>query len=481
MRNLRRQIIFGLSLSLSACALSEEGAVDLRRTAMPTEKVGEPGPDQAISNEEAVALPLQAKNFSVPGRETFVEGDSIALHLRTAFIHDFYETGSPWRGFRINGEIAIVANAFEMNGAKGSRELDFTNLEAGRLVFYSDDVEPGQFLNFNNMPIYGPIEYKGTPFAVRFGIFELDTNSEEIKALIGALASIGSVAYPPAAPALGLLNTLGKSFLSGSRGQNDTEFRYTMILDPMQGSPRINHFVLEVGNYVLVRSEDRTQDIPWDSLVLNENEGRLYWKDGRPAQGAEENEANEDMREPYKENTYLVIEINKTKSSKLIDLEDNTYEALLKVLEQNDRAKAQSIEEAAKEIGSLFVPRLQSGNFNEAKQLLAEIAPDAENDNSKALQRSKARRILELIAASIDPQGRPLVLNPAEPEKGPALDAQQLSYVSNRLIANSESLAGKLDNLSLSSIASAFDYSAGPAKAQPIEDKLKDLLDVIVS
>ena len=133
---------------------------------------------------------------------TFVGGDSLSVHLRTAYIKDFAEIANPLRvftrmGLKANGEIAIVANAFEMNTGK---ELDFADTKSGRLVFYSDDVLKGQFLNFNNMPIYGPIKYNGAPFAFRATIFELDISSEQAKALLGTVAQAGSMAYPPASP-----------------------------------------------------------------------------------------------------------------------------------------------------------------------------------------------------------------------------------------------------------------------------------------
>jgi len=93
----------------------------------------------------------------------------------------------------------------------------------------SNDVEEGQFLNLTNMPIYGPITYNGYPIGIVISVIEIDANSAQISALLGTLASAGAMAYPPAAPVLPLLDSLGQSLLSS--GTDDIEFRFTFALD----------------------------------------------------------------------------------------------------------------------------------------------------------------------------------------------------------------------------------------------------------
>jgi hypothetical protein len=338
---------------------------------------------------ETKMLPLQYKNFTISKDGMFKKNDSLSIHLRTAYIKHFSEWPSYWRmttrtGVTYNGEIAIVANAFEMATGK---ELDFKNMEAGRLVFFSDDVQKGQPLNLNNIPIYGPITYNGAPVAFRISIFELDIVSEQAKAIIGLIAKAGSVAYPPASPILGMLNGLGNGLVSGE--QNDTEFRYTMVLDPRGGSEDLNHFVLEVGNYVFIRMEKRTKEVPWDKLALDENKGIVYWKNETIENG---------KKKPYTENTYLIVEINKDTSSINIDLSEDSYTGLLDALKDKDAKKAASIKLMTAAVTKALVPRTQMINFNTEKDLLHDI----KDPNKSIDKKQNTEKLLVMIKESID-------------------------------------------------------------------------------
>ncbi len=380
--------ICGLGL-IGGCAVPNEGKVDFRKST--------PKTNATIRDN----LKLEYKNFTVSESGKFVPGDSISIHLRTAYIHDFAELANPFRVFtrsrvRPNGEIAITANAFEEETGK---ELDFKNMEAGRLVFFSDDVFKKQFLNFNNMPIYGPIEYRGGPLALRMSIFELDVNSEQAKAIIGIVAQIGSTAYAPAAPILSALNKIGQGLAGGE--QNDTEFRYTMVFDPRGGVEYLNHFTLEAGNYVFIRLEDRQDKIDWSRLSLNENEGIVYTK------------LDDGTIEEYTDHTYLIVEINKNTSSMDIDLSQSTYSELLVELKRRDKEKAgfySGISNDLKgDIQDIILPRTQKKNFNIAKELLNKIAKP-ENDIERE---HYAKRFFNMIKAS---SGKEILLNSSQVE-----------------------------------------------------------------
>lgn len=422
----------GLILTLVGCAISNEGAVTFRKTNQPEREekkdavVITPGPK---NNTSVIKLPLKHKNFTLSENGTFVGGDSLSVHLRTAYIKDFAEIANPLRvftrmGLKANGEIAIVANAFEMNTGK---ELDFADTKSGRLVFYSDDVLKGQFLNFNNMPIYGPIKYNGAPFAFRATIFELDISSEQAKALLGTVAQAGSMAYPPASPVLSLLNGLGQALANSD--QDDTEFRYSMVLDPNGGSELVNHFTLEVGNYVLIRSDDRQDRIPWEELELDENEGRVYWK------------GTEKKGKPYTDNTYLVVEINKNVSSVDIDLSQNSFEVLLTALKSKDKEKAANLTLMAESLSEAVIPRAQTINFNTAKDLLNKIKKEKQRNSIEAC--FDAEKLLLMIRNLLETSGT-LTGNLKEWKKGdkleeaPKLSESQVEY----LLSELRSLAG---------------------------------------
>lgn len=406
-------LLIGLLSTLYGCAISNEGAVTFRKST-PSGK----NPD--IHK----LLPLEMKNFSTLENAKFVENDSLSVHLRTAYIKDFTEIANPLRiftriGLKANGEIAIVANAFEMSTGK---ELDFADKKSGRLVFYSDDVLKGQFLNFNNMPIYGPIKYNGAPFAFRVTIFELDVNSEQAKALLKGLAEVGSMAYPPASPVLSLLNGLGQALVSSD--QDDTEFRYTMVLDPKGGLEQLNHFTLEAGNYVIIRSENRGGEIPWDKLSLKENEGIVCWNEKEP----------DKKGEPYAENTYLVMEINKNVSSVDIDLNQDSYEALLTALKSEDKEKAANLTMMANALGEAVIPRAQTVKFNTAKDLLNKIRREKQQGLIEAC--FDTEKVLVMIRDSLDTATGKIKEGwkpGADPKKAPSLSDPQVDYLLSQL------------------------------------------------
>ncbi|MEQ1639064.1 MAG: hypothetical protein ABL903_20570 [Methylococcales bacterium] len=282
-------------------------------------------------------------------------------------------------------------------------------MNEGRVVFYSNKVHKGQLLNFDNMPIYGPIEYKGAPFAFRISIFELDVTSERTKALLNTLASAGGKAYPPSAPVLNLLNNIGKSFLDGE--QNDTEFRYAMILDPKGGVEEIQHLTLETGNYVLIRVEDRDTEIPWKELVLNENTGQLL-KGGTP----------------YTDNTYVIVEINKNVSDVNIELAENNYSSLLKILQDEDIQKAKSWKNTRDALQSIAIQRSQIIKFSRAKEILGNLKSETNLYERRVL----AKELMIMIANSVDSDGNTLPINPKS-DYQPSLSNEQIEYILKNL------------------------------------------------
>jgi hypothetical protein len=321
-----------------------------------------------------VTASLVSKFIAAPDSKNAVidNGDSITIRLSQAFIKDFWELGfySPHRGFRSNGEIAIVVHAFEYDPNDKSKDFDFgpAGLRQGRLVFFSSDVEENQYLNLSNMPIYGPITYYGNPIGIQISILEIDANTEQIKALLTSLAEAGANAYPPSSPVLSLLDKLGTALLEG--GTDDTEFRFTFLLDPPTSYTGLAYPRVEAGNYVFIREQDRQTDTPWDALELDENTGRLYWKGASTAAAAPANEGAhtaDGAHRQYRGNTYLTLQINKGFDSSGIDLSENTFGQFIDQLREVDRQKAQNLRPVLAEIGHLAYGRVQHRNFITAR------------------------------------------------------------------------------------------------------------------
>jgi len=463
-------IVTLLIIAVSGCAsISNEGKVDFRRTDLSYTKKSEEKngiekniQEKIVTNSLNQMQEFKAKNFSLGDQSAFEKGDSLSLHLRSAFISDFSENVvTPWitKAFTRQwgttvGEIAIVANAFE---EKNRKELNFENMREGRVVFYSDDIHKGQFLNFNNLPIYGPLIYDGAPFAFRIAIFELDVFSEQAKAMLSTVAMAGSTAYPPASPVLEILNSIGSTFYDGD--QTDTEFRYTMILDQKGGSKTVNHLRLEVGNYVLIRVEDRNTYIPWDKLVLNENESMVYKidKNGKPI--------------PYTENTYLVVEINKNIGDVSVELAENNFSGLMSVLQERDKAKADSWKPINDAIMKVAIERSQINKFNRAKEILDDLEK-SDQEVSKLEKRSEADELFKMIANSVNEDGSFQTINPSNKSLSYDLSNTQIKYILKRL---RKLIATKVDEnnwqiLSSKNIAMAFGTKKDPTQQTAILD-----------
>ena len=189
-------LVLGLG-ALSACSTSDEGAREFR----------------SVGTDAAAALHQNVLQSDV-GR-AIRPGEPLLITLKTAYIKDFTEYfANPFRGSdSANGEVAIVANAFEDDGIT---TLDFgpAGLKAARVVFFSDDVNKGQFLNFHGLPLYGPLTYKGYPVIIDLYAVDLDRPGPQLRQMLENLAKIGSVAYPPGTPIAGALAQLAGTLIA---------------------------------------------------------------------------------------------------------------------------------------------------------------------------------------------------------------------------------------------------------------------------
>lgn len=354
-------IAVSLTAQLSGCALSDEGAIDYRRIAHTDRYVT--GGDPEVQS----AIQLVRKNTGHKDAETFKDGSSISVSLEQGLLADCVEwLKSPIRGFRKNCEIAIVARVVEFGNGQDFNFAD-EGVKAGRVVYYSSDVEPGQPFNLNHLPIYGPQTYHGGPLGIELYIIEIDAEDAQAQAVFQALAAIGGVAYPPAAPILKVLDRLGGALLSGTGG-DDMEFRYFFTLDPRAGSSGFDS-QLQPGGYALVREDTRTARTNWAQLALDENSGRIFeldsngkvltGEDGRPAE--------------YRDNSYLTLSIDKDKSAKSVDLSQNTYGTFRAALDAADKKKAEQISTSARDVVDALVDRRATENYDRARGALAEI------------------------------------------------------------------------------------------------------------
>ncbi len=179
-------------------------------------------------------------------------------------------------------QIAVVAKGFEMSNSNGtSNGFDFspTSADAGRVVYYSDDVKPEQNLNFGQITMFGPAKYGGNPIGVSLFVFKIanDTGGK-MAPMLSSLAKMGATVANP--DVLGVLDTLGTQLL---QGQDENVFRYDTMLrnecdnnqQPCNQLPQ-DTANLVYGDYILIRQEDRTKPFDWTHKFYNYTNGKLY-------------------------------------------------------------------------------------------------------------------------------------------------------------------------------------------------------------
>lgn len=173
-------------------------------------------------------------------------------------------------------QLAAVAKGFEMSAsATTANGFDFSpsSAESGRVVYYSDDVKPGQSLNFGQLVMFGPSKYQGNPVGVSLFVFKIaNGGNNKMSPLLSSLATLGkSVANPDV---IGVLETLGTQLL---QGQDERVFRYdTMLLAKNSEAPSMNTANLVYGDYVLIRQEDRSKPIDWGQYRYDPTTAKLY-------------------------------------------------------------------------------------------------------------------------------------------------------------------------------------------------------------
>jgi len=348
---------------LASCANLNEGAIDYRKSAAD------------INGKPNQLMLIEKYSPGIFSDAEIHKNNSISIHLEQAYIKEFFELANPFKGegkSDVRGEIAVVARVREMKaGADNDFNFGPKSEESGRLVFYSDDVQEEQFLNLSYLPIYGPITYEGGPIAIQLYIMELDTGSKKLKPLLSTLAASGSQAYPPASPILNLLDTLGSALING--GGNDRLFSYSMVLMPEGGFSKLSYPILEAGNYVFVRKEDRSEEFDWE-IVLDQRTGRLKVKDG------------DKIGPEFRGETYMTIQVQKGFDPTGLDLSQNTLENLLQRIDSRDEEVGENLKKITQKY---FNKNTQIRAFNQIMGLLNKLGRMKSADTYVASETSK--------------------------------------------------------------------------------------------
>lgn len=398
----RRVLIVPAIVSLTACAFSNEGAVDFRRAdpfrssdghdhlrKARKERQNITATKSAASSEQLPVHPVPLLHKDLPSGELQARiepKDKISIRLRDGFLRNCNERRpSVMRGLKKNCEIAILLKTFEFTAGQDFNFKPGAEKDA-RLVYFSKDVQPGQFFNLHNLPVYGPIEYTGRPIGIDIWVLEIDAEDQQAVALLRTLASIGAKAYAPAAPVLAVLDQLGSALLSS--GTDDVEFRYTMVLDPAGGYNGTVYSAAEAGDYVFIREDRRDTITDWRRLQLDHNTGRV-WKHG------------EDGRlSHYNENTYLTVQVLRNAGSEDISLAQNTYGEFRAAIDKDATDKVANLKGFTEELQKLATKRVQIRNFNRAQKLYESMIARSDTSDTLALAKQDAYDLYQLLKSS---------------------------------------------------------------------------------
>lgn len=302
-----------IPILIIGCAISNEGSTDYRYIKRPSTDDNNQGNARSDFSKVKYIKPADAV-----AKHIVQVGDPLVISLKQVFIKDFVEWRSPLRVVRAeppNGEIAIVVNAFEVGS--GNR-MDFgpNGKKNARVVFFSDDVWEGQFLNLSNLStIYGPLAYKGNPFILDVYIVEMDTPGPQLRQLLANLAAIGSTFYPPASPLVGPLAQLAGTLITDD--QDDRAYHFTAEFKSPSGSDQdLNTGLLLTGDYVFIRERNRYTSTDWSKLSFDKETGKLIYKDC--------DNTKKDCY--YRENSYVVVEVNTALSDIQNQVEQTVYQ-----------------------------------------------------------------------------------------------------------------------------------------------------------
>jgi hypothetical protein len=329
------------------------------------------------------------------------KGQIISVYLQQAYIKDFSERGEGlweklWGGTfgSKRGEIAIVARVAELDN---NNDFDFTaaGRDRGRLIYYSEGVQPGQYLNFSQLPIYGPIEYTGKPLVMEFYIIELDVKENtEISGMLSAAAGLGAVAYPPASPILKVLDTIGGGLLKANK--NDLEFKYHAAI--LAGDTQLRSLkagMLEFGNYAFVRmpytdpKEPPSSNIHrWSRWWFNQKNARIY--------------EDEDCSRPLLTQTYFTVQLNRAKEGTTLDASNSFQKFLTKLTAE---AEASTTTKTSI-ISGLQNTVEEDRQYRDAKKLLEHANqvrwPSGKNSKKEAFDPSTKAALKKLIKEVCD-------------------------------------------------------------------------------
>jgi hypothetical protein len=255
-------------VGLSGCQVVDEGVTDYRKATI-DENSGDGNSTSVFKkytpSDRGSGIPTDPNKkgnaAEIPVGKTFY------VSLLQAFIGKdggFHGWGNPFQ----RDEVAVILRVHDSNNTTERNE---------KLVFYSDDVTFGQFLNFSNLVTFGPTTYQGGVVTIDVDEVRLIRGTENLRKKLESLAADDDRDYVGPDP------TQRHNFARQERDLIDlwerdgNGTRYTLTLLPAGGVADLPYPRFESGNYVVVRFDNRNTGFDWKSVKLDNNTGRLVY------------------------------------------------------------------------------------------------------------------------------------------------------------------------------------------------------------
>ncbi len=178
----------------------------------------------------------------IDGPERIVtDKDYVTVTLKTVFIKYFKEMGGKDR----RGEIALVMS-FEAG----------TIARESILIYSSEGQTLGSYLDLDDMPIVGPIQFKGDDIMVRIVMIEMDQiENETQKQFIRAIAKTGGTIAPQIGTVLSIAQPIAEFIIN--QNADDVILDHRFSLQRVLIGQLASRNALLYGKYVILFQEDR--------------------------------------------------------------------------------------------------------------------------------------------------------------------------------------------------------------------------------
>lgn len=335
---------------------------------------------------------------------------SQALGETSKYVHEGFANTDDWLSFDVNLEIVVAVNAFDYGSPDGGFRFDGGSRENAKVIFYSEDVEEGQFLNLDNLPIVGPVAYSGAGFGLQLYMLEIDAEDEQQKALLKSLAGVGVAAAGLTGPGAGILNTLTTALVDNGNA-DDRMFDYAVGFDTGMENANVDHVPFEANLFAFVVDHNRDRSIPWHRLALNAETAELFTCNAPLSGGTA-------SWQLYDASTYMVVQVLKGFNGQAPA--QFTQQSMSDLTSALQGERGTDIESA---LDTVTTRLQQKAHFETARGYVGEIAASFVQDPDPARAQYAAYRLASLMTSR----------NPSGGAKTPRLAEGEFDYLLGEL------------------------------------------------